>query len=181
MGLYIGIDSSLSCTAVAIIERGGNGKQKLISFSKIPSDPKMAYTERCILIRDKVIEIINPYTPNTVPVVIGIETPNSFQNGDVTRKLCGLYGIILVAIKEAFEMDAREINTTHAKKITTGSGDADKAKTIKSVNKIFGLQLVYSKNKKKSDDDVADALSIANCMFVEDNTKKKSIKKKRRK
>lgn len=187
--LYIGIDSSLSCTAVGVIKRDGKGEAALVSYTKIPSSPDMKYVDRCLCIIEKLKEAIDPYFKNnsrtkTVTdreIFIGIETPNSFRSGDVTRKLCGLYGIILYFIKVAYDIDVVEINTKHAKKVTTGKGNAQKDRIVASINKIFGLKLVFSKTKSKTDDDVADALSIAYCMLMEDSIRNKTTKKKRRK
>jgi len=136
----------------------------------------MLYTERCIKIATEVKKFILPYTDKSL--IVGIETPNSFRGGDVTRKLCGLYGIMLYVVKQDLGLDIREVNTMHAKKMTTGVGSADKAKIVKKVNGLFKLDLRYSKNKNKSDDDVADAISIAYCMLRDDSIRKKSIKKK---
>lgn len=58
--IYIGIDSSLSCTAVGIISRDGAGKPKLLSFLKIPTAPDMDYIERCEEITDKIGELLKP-------------------------------------------------------------------------------------------------------------------------
>lgn len=181
--VYIGIDSSLSCTAVGIISRDGAGNPKLLSFLKIPTAPDMDYIERCEEITDKIGELLKPYIERSKKIKtqlqIGIEMPNSFRGGDVTRKLCGLYGIILYYIHNELGVRPIEINTKHAKKVATGSGNADKQRTIFNINKIFGLTLEYSATKNKSDDDVADALSIAYCLLIEDG-KRKTIKKKRR-
>lgn len=175
--IYIGIDSSLSCTAVGVITLDGAGKPKLLSYGKIPTEPSMVYTERCIKIATEVKKIIGPYIDKNKSLLVGMETPNSFRGGDVTRKLCGLYGILLYVLKQDLGLDTREVNTMHAKKVTTGVGSADKGKIVKKVNSLFGLDLRYSKNKAKSDDDVADAISIAYCMMKDDSVRKKSAKK----
>jgi Holliday junction resolvasome RuvABC endonuclease subunit len=182
--IYIGIDSSLACTAIGVITRDGAGKVKLMSYAKIPTEPSMPYIERCSAIASGVVDTIKPYYSKSekmsTGIMVGIEMPNSFRGGDVTRKLCGLYGILLHTIKNEFDIDAKEINTMHAKKISTGFGSAKKDKIVKSINKIFSLSLRYSTNKNKSDDDVADALSIAYCMYIEDSSRSKTIKKRRK-
>ncbi len=162
--ILIGIDSSLSCTGIAVVQVIGNKKLKLLETIKVAPDFKMKYEERVAEICagiDKVIEKYRGYD-----LIIGIEEPNSVRNVDVTRKLCGLYGAILHYIWIRFKIELRKINTSQAKKNATGDGTADKAKIIKFINTRFNTKFVFSKDKSKSDDDLADAISM--CCFIFD-------------
>ena len=166
---HIGIDSSLSCTAVAILKRHGNGNCAIVSYQKIMSDNSKKYLERCDHIVKELLKFIQPYIKLKGACQVGIETPNSFRGGEVTRKLCGLYGIILYVFHQA-GVSVREVNTKHAKKVSTGKGSSDKKQTVKAINKLFGVDLKYKKtsNKEKTDDDLADALSIAYTIYKEE-------------
>ena len=94
------------------------------------------------------------------PVAIAVEQPNSFRNGASTRILTGDFGALLYWI-HINKMAGIEVNTTHAKKIFCGVAGKGKEPTIARANELYGLDLKFHRDPKKSDDDVADAIQVA--------------------
>jgi len=105
---------------------------------------------------------------------VAIEEPNCFSNGETTRQLCGLFGIVsYVLYQNGYYPTA--VNTAHAKKIFCGKGGGDKSVTVDRVNALFNLNFRFSAKAKAkrrdakslitsagmSDDDVADAIAVA--------------------
>lgn len=164
--IIIGIDSSLSCTAFAVL-KVKNNKLEVIEYEKIITTSEVSYLERCVIIAEKLDKVFAKYHDSIL--TCGIEQPNSFRNGSIVRQLCGLYGIILYLIWIRYKIAITEINTIHAKAVTTGNYRAKKPEIVESVNKLFNLKLVYKKtaDKLKTDEDICDAISIARTLYMD--------------
>lgn len=158
--LIIGVDSSLSCTAWGVLKINKEKEVRLIDYGKIIPNENLSFLEKCKYILTKLDEVFEKYQDQILE--IGIEQPNSFRNGKVTRMLSGLYAIIRYFVWIRFGLNFIEVNTIHAKKSTSGNYRADKKEIVDSINKIFGTKFVFKKtqDKTKTDEDIADAISI---------------------
>lgn len=164
--IVIGLDTSLSCTGYAVIQLTGKRKT-LIDYGKIISDENAPYLSRCKDIWTRLDTELDKY--NGEIIGIGIEQPNSARNMDVTRKLCGLYQIIRYMTWLRYEIEPSEIATKHIKLVTADNGNAGKQDMVDAINEKFATTFVYkdTKNKKKTDDDIADAVGAA-YTYIED-------------
>lgn len=160
--LYIGIDSSLSCTGYGVIQHTKNG-YKLIDYGKIIPKSDLGFEEKAEFICEGLNKILEKYDSEIVEAAI--EQPNSFRNGRTVRSLCGLYGIIRYYTHLRHERTLKEINTIHAKKVVTKHG-AEKREVVAEINKRFKTDFVFknTQDKSKTDDDICDAIQIAICL-----------------
>ncbi len=179
--LVLGLDSSTTCFGYAFIDISKGGL-KLVDYGKIipPLDPekvkirpaltnkKLDYLPRCNYIL-KEIEKIYESAPGKV-IAVAIEQPNSFKNGETTRQLCGLYGMVRYIYWVRYNINCAEMNTGHVKRCITGNGNAGKQEMVDAINDRFNIELIYkdTQNKEKTDDDIADAISVA-ATYVEEN------------
>jgi Holliday junction resolvasome RuvABC endonuclease subunit len=160
--IVLGIDSSLRCTGFAFLKKDKGGI-KLIRSGKIQPPEDLSYLEKCQYTFAALEEEASKQG-GTFAVII--EQPNSFQNGNTTRLLCGLYQIIRFMFKLRFLVDAIEANTKAVKKAVFEDGNTDKETAVKLINDKYGLTLKFHKsNKDKSDDDIADAIAVAEFYF----------------
>ncbi len=97
------------------------------------------------------------------PVVVAVEQPNSFRNGETTRLLTGLFGVVMHWCHKN-DLTAIDVNTSHAKKVFCGKSEKGKQPTIDRANSLYGLDLKFHRDPAKSDDDVADAIQVAYCL-----------------
>ncbi len=154
--LVMGIDSSTSCTGYCFMDSKG----LIVDYGKILPPGDISYLQKCDFIASELIKVIEP--KKECIIKIGIEMLNSSVNMKITRILAGLAQIIRYSIYKKYNMVVEEINTKQHKKFLTGNGNADKFQTIRFVNKKYKLGLKFHKtNKEKSDDDIADAISVA--------------------
>lgn len=166
--IIIGIDSSTTCTGYAVLQKE-KGKYKLIKYGKIippaiqsKTHPKgISYLKVCEAIYSELEKVVGNCGSDNVTIVF--EQPNSFRNGDTTRKLCGLYGILRYMVSIRFGIEPLEANTKTVKSVVCGNGNADKKAMVDTINKMYGLKLKFStsQNKEKSDDDISDAIGVA--------------------
>lgn len=164
--IVIGLDTSLSCTGWCAIQIIGN-KKKLIDYGKIIPDNNAPYLDRCKEIWERLDRELDKYAGEMIG--IAIEQPNSFRGGDIVRKLCGLYQIVRYMTWIRYAISPSEINTKHLKLVISDKGDASKSDVVDAVNQKFATTFIYkdTKNKKKTDDDIADAVGAA-YTYIED-------------
>jgi len=60
-------------------------------MEKIIPDEDLSYLDKCKFIVAKLDKVVSEYGDIKA---IAIEQPNTSRNMDITRKLCGLYGIV---------------------------------------------------------------------------------------
>ena len=103
------------------------------------------------------------------PAAVAIEQPNSFRGGSTTRLLCGGWGALMLWVFNN-GMPPFDINTSHAKssfcdkeKNKKGLMKVGKGKqpTIDKANSLFGLDLKWHRDEKKTDDNISDAIQVA--------------------
>lgn len=156
--IIIGIDSSTTCTGYAVMKKDKK-EYKLIKYGKVIPPKEIGYLRTCEYIYNELEKVISGCDQE---VVVILEQPNSFRNGDTTRKLCGLYEIIRFMVMLRFGIEPLEANTKTVKKVVCENGNADKKEMVETINRLYNLNLVFStsQNKEKTDDDIADAVGI---------------------
>jgi Holliday junction resolvasome RuvABC endonuclease subunit len=166
MPYILGIDSSTKCTGWAMIDTESG---KLLKLGRVIPPKDLYYVDRWVVIVKGLEDVVKE---NGDPVVVGIEEPNCFTNGNTVRLLCGIFGIISYTFSKA-GLFVHAVNTAHAKSIFVGSeksgeGHAKKTDTIAKANKMFGLTLTHKERNvdgvRMSDEDLADAIQVAYCL-----------------
>ena len=157
--VVMGVDLATYRTGLAAIEIGRNAKlvahQRIVAPGETDFDN---YLERWDLLIDQTQNFMEQVLKGR-PMAVAIEQPNSFRNGKTTRLLCGAFGVLLYWLNNN-GMVGMEINTAHAKKVFCGKSGGKKP-TVARANELYGLNLKYSSNPEKSEDDVADAIQVA--------------------
>jgi Holliday junction resolvasome RuvABC endonuclease subunit len=151
--VIVGIDSSLSCTGIAILSED----LEIIETTKIKTKPDQDLLDRYFFIINEIILILDRYKI----IRLGIEQPNTARNLKNARMLIGLYQLIRFMLYKRYNVFPHELNTKTIKLCVSGNGNAEKPVMIKAINKIFKTKLKFSTKKEDSDDDIADALGVA--------------------
>lgn len=162
----LGLDQSTNKTGYAIMEKGQLIDYGLIDLTSFSDDVLVRIIEN----RKQIENLIEEYEI----CVVGLEDTilKSFGgkasggNVDVLKKLTKMLGVTEVLLIEkdiAFQ-------TLGASEWRSGKGfgakrDEQKARCIDYVNRKYGLDLQWvSKSSKKNDDDIAEAIGIAEYM-----------------
>lgn len=157
--VILGVDLATYRTGLAVIEVAKPAR--LLHKARIVS-PSDRYVERLDLIINQVEKFMEEFVMGR-PVAVAIEQPNSFQNGETTRQLCGVYGALTYWLFKN-DMTSIDVNTAHAKKVFCGAGGGGKKQTLDRANELYGLSLKYHRDAVKSDDDISDAIQVAYCL-----------------
>lgn len=156
--IILGIDPGLNATGWGVIESFGN-KEVYISHGVIKTSAKNNLGIRLNLIFDSLINIIDKFNPKQ----IAVEKIFSNNNPESTLKLGKARGIIfLVAAKKQISVSEYSPNTV--KKNLVGYGHANK-------NQIVNMILRVYPNVKNLNDDSADALAVATCHSMQNQSK----------
>lgn len=150
---------------------------RLLSYGTVTVSALKKTEREDILIRwsfmaGNVLDVCRPSAP--LIKAIAIEEPNCFSNGETTRQLCGLFGIISHKLYQSGWFPT-PVNTAHAKRVFCGKGGGGKDITIQSANLMFGTRFRFDPKAKAkhrqrsevaeaaafSDDDIADAIQAA--------------------
>jgi len=95
------------------------------------------------------------------PAAVAIEQPNSFRGGSTVRILCGGWGALMLWVFQ-HDMPPFDINTSHAKSVFCGKKPGKgKQPTLDKANAMFGLDLKWHRDDKKTDDNISDAIQVA--------------------
>lgn len=159
----MGIDGSLSCTGVAVVE-----DNEVLYMDGIASNSKDDLKDRIYLLQRTIKKLIDKYKPQ----VIVIEDVFMYMNGKTVIDLARLNGALLALCAELGVKVILYPPATH-KKITTGSGKATKEFTIRKAEEYFNITVPYlltpkgsikkKNNKELKNDNIADALSLCCC------------------
>jgi len=149
--IILGIDPGYERLGIAILEKNkGDKKERVICSECFKTSTKLEFSERLLLIGNKVEEIIIEYKPE----VLSIETLFLTTNQKTVMKVSEVRGaIIYQAVKMGLQIF--EASPPAIKMATTGYGKADKIQVMKMVK-----MLVEIDQNKKSDDEL-DAIAVA--------------------
>lgn len=152
----IGIDQSMSCTGIVVI----NGKGKVIrhevirTIKEIPDDIVADYKKRSSNILSKLTALAYSESPDEVVC----ELPSLASTGNATRTLSWLFGGIL----ERFPF-ITAVPPSTLKKFATGNGRAfkdDMVERVQYLDKDF-YNVLINTPKSKGRYDLADAFFLA--------------------
>lgn len=151
----LGIDPGFERLGIAIIEKphyakASRGKERVIFSECFKTSAKLEFSERLLLIGEKVRKIIKKYKPE----VLAIETLFLNTNQKTVMRVAEARG---VAIYEAAQAGLKifEASPPQIKMAITGSGRADKMQISKMV------KILVEMDKNKTSDDELDAIAIA--------------------
>lgn len=150
--IILGIDPGYGRVGFGIVEGTGRGNWHVIDYGCIETEINGKFSERLLLVSQKIEEVIEKYNPTRMAV----EDLFFFKNAKTAIKVGQARGaIILLGVQHGLPVD--EFTPLQVKQAITGYGRAEKCQMQKMVAGILGL-----KSPIKSDD-AADALAVALC------------------
>ena len=156
--LIMGIDPGLKNTGWGLIRSFGN-KETYLSHGVIKTNSKDNLGIRLNFIYDGLIDLILRFKPN----FISVEKIFTNTNPESTLKLGKARGVVfLVAAKNKIEITEFSPNTV--KKNLVGYGHANKLQVIDMIKRIYP-------NIEAIDDNAADALAVATCHSMQNQSK----------
>ena len=156
MTRILGIDPGFERLGVAVLEKSKNENQEKILFSEcFKTSSKLDFSERLVLIGEKVNKIIKKYNPE----ILSIETLFLTTNQKTVMHVAEARGVVLYEARRA-GLEIFEASPPQIKVAITGSGRADKTQINKMVKILVDVDV-----DKKSDDEL-DAIAIALTAFA---------------
>ena len=146
----LGVDTSLRCSGVGIIESDGV-KSQAISYGVIKNPPKRSASESLAYLSTEINEVINTERPN----LVAIEGIFYCRNVKTAVALGQARGVVIAAAALR-EIPVYEYSPRSVKKGVVGNGSATKEQVGQMVKKLLKL-------KALPPEDAADALAIAIC------------------
>ena len=156
--MFVGMDPSYNGFAIVILDQNANiVEQKLFGSTKAKE------------VEDRLIELENEY--NFIPNIaclhsVCIEGPSYSSNGAFILQMGALHYMIRIMFKRQ-KVDFKVIAPTTLKKFVTGTGRAKKDLMLLKVYKKWGEEF--------SDDNLADAYSLARMALEEYNNGNKKL------
>ncbi len=145
----LGIDPGFERLGIAILEKT-TGKEKVIFSECFKTSSSLPFSERLVLVGQRVKEIISEYKPE----VLSIETLFMTNNQKTAMHVAEARGVVIYEAQSA-SLRIFEATPPQIKVATTGHGGADKAQIIKMV------KMLVQMDKSKNSDDELDAIAIA--------------------
>ena len=156
--IILGIDPGLNTTGWGIIESLSN-KEIYLSHGTIKTSAKNNLGIRLNLIFNSLLNIIDKFKPKE----IAVEKIFSNNNPESTLKLGKARGIVfLVAAQKKISVSEYSPNTV--KKNLVGYGHANKNQIVNMILRIYPIV-------KSLNDDSADALAVATCHSMQNQSK----------
>ena len=149
--IVIGIDPGLASVGYGLVAQSG-GAMRHIAHGCITTTPDQASGDRLRIIHDKIIALIDEYSP----VACGIEDLYFFKNVSSALPVAEARGVIKLAFSEK-SIPLSEFTPNAIKKAVTGTARADKNQVQEMVRVLLGLDAI------PKPDHAADALAAAIC------------------
>jgi crossover junction endodeoxyribonuclease RuvC len=161
----LSIDPGYERLGIAIIEKTNEpgAHEKLLFSECFKTSPKDPHPDRLAQIQNRIFEIIDEFTPET----LAIET--LFFNANVKTALlvAEARGTILASARskglEIFEYSPQQIKTS-----VTGDGRSDKTSVIKMIPLLIKIVDESGTSKEIKHDDEYDAIAAGLCFFASD-------------
>ncbi|MFN3327682.1 MAG: crossover junction endodeoxyribonuclease RuvC [Fervidobacterium pennivorans] len=160
----LGIDPGYGIVGYGIVEKRGN-KINHISHGAIQTGKEENFEDRLDYIYNQIIQLIQDYSPE----LIAIESLYFYKNVKTAIFVGEARGVILLAVKHS-KIPFVEFTPHQVKLTVTGYGRAQKLQ----VQKVMKMLLKLDEIPKP--DDAADALAIAWCAAVTNQTQSFSLK-----
>lgn len=146
----LGIDPGYERLGIAILEKNKTDRRENLLFSEcFKTSAKLEFSERILLIGERLEEIIKKYKPE----VLSIETLFFTTNQKTAMRVAETRGVIIYLAKK-YNLKIFEATPLQIKIATTGYGKATKDQVMKMVK-----MLIQVDKNKKSDDEL-DAIAI---------------------
>ncbi len=146
----LGIDTSLRCSGVGVVESSGS-RLSALYHGCIRNGPKLRHTECLASIQRELRRVIAEFQPG----VAAVEGIFFAKNPNTAMVLGQARGVVLACCEEA-GLPVYEYPPRRVKQAVVGVGSADKSQMIRMVRSVLGLG-------EDPQEDAADALGIAIC------------------
>jgi crossover junction endodeoxyribonuclease RuvC len=159
----LAIDPGYERLGIAVLEKTSKTKESLVyseCFRTLASAP---FTERLVLIGNKIQQIIDEYSPTA----LSIENLFLNKNQKTVMRISEVRGAILYLAQKS-GLEIRELTPLQIKLAVTGSGRSGKTEMIKMVKMI--LKSPQTDFSKKFLDDEFDAIAIGLAYFAYNKT-----------
>lgn len=138
-----------------------SGQLKLLGYGSVVTEKEDGVGKRLTILHKELRKLITTHKPQTMAVerlFFGMNAKTAIAVGQAT-------GVILLTASElsvpVFEYTGLQVKFTVA-----GHGRADKKVVQTTIRRIFGIDNLSFKGKKKGWDDASDALAIAICHIL---------------
>ena len=138
-----------------------SGNVKLLGYGSVVTDKEDEVGKRLTVLRKELRQLINTHKPNIMAVerlFFGMNAKTAIAVGQAT-------GVILMTAAE-LRIPVVEYTGLQVKLTVAGHGRADKKVLQTTIRRIFGIDNLSFKGRKKGWDDASDALAIALCHIV---------------
>jgi crossover junction endodeoxyribonuclease RuvC len=149
--LVLGLDPGLASTGYGLV-RGDGQKLELVAYDVIRTPANITTTERLILLRQELSEVIAAYRPDAAAV----EQVFFGANARTAMIVGQAVGVLLLTLAEA-GLQIAEYTPPQVKQAITGYGRASKSQVQQMVAILLGL------SDLPRPQDAADALAVSIC------------------
>jgi Holliday junction resolvasome RuvABC endonuclease subunit len=160
----IGLDSATKKTGYGCNEDG-----KLISYGLIKADAKEENIDTRI---EQIYKQIKQLVLEFKPDYIIFENTPSHNNPQLGRQLSRLHGCIMslcydynIGFRDYMPSQWRKVAGTYDGKREHMKREYQKQQSVDICNQKYGTNFVYNKNDNKTDDDIAEAILIADSFY----------------
>lgn len=164
--LILGVDPGTATTGYGLIKVKSRSYE-LLDFGLIETDKNGRPERRLESIYKQMMAILKEFSPD----VMAIEKLFFATNAKTAMRVGQAHGVMLFAAAK-FKANVVEYAPGTIKKVVAGDGRADKKAMQKSVRKFLGPKARSRKRKKTHFDNAADALAVAICHALQENSKK---------
>lgn len=148
----LGVDPGFGRMGWGVVEQKSDNTWRALGWGCVETSPKTELSDRLLVLRDELKEIIKKYKPTSASV----EKLFFFNNAKTAMDVGQARGVILLTIIDA-GLKVAEFTPLQVKQAMTGYGKAEKNQMQRMVAMILGLR------EKIKSDDAADALAVALC------------------
>ena len=171
--VILGIDPGTATTGFAIIKtrtlkdksRHKNEKLEVLDFGCIITESSHKAEQRLKIIHNEVNRLIKKYKPD----LMSIESLYFFKNLKTAVPVSQSKGVILLSAAKK-NIPVYEFTPLQVKMTVVGYGAADKHQVQKMTKELLDLSGFDLKEKNRKKDDATDALGIAFCAVLYDNS-----------
>jgi len=159
--IVMGVDPGVAKLGYAFIEiEGKEGKLKAIDYDCTTTSMNLSPGERLKIINNELNKLIKKYKPN----VMAVESVYFFKNLKTAMPVSQAKGVVLLTAAKK-KIPVYEITPLQMKMAITGYGRAEK----KQVQEM--LRVLLNMKEAPKSDDAADALGVAFCYVLQDNSR----------
>ena len=157
--IIISIDPGYERLGIAILEKNGGGKEKLLYSDCFKTSPKDPFEERLVLIGKEVKKLIEEYKPEA----LAIENLFFENNQKTAMHVAETRGVLMYeAVSHGLTL--HEFTPLQIKAAVTGSGRADKKQVISMIGRLVVIE------KEIKHDDEYDAIACGLTFFATNRT-----------